>query len=48
MSLRGQLTEFKDHQVIREYRDGTMYIPLDNDTLQQILDNQLNTSNKTV
>ena len=40
ITLRAQLTEFREHQVIKEHKDNTLYIPLDNETLQQILDTQ--------
>lgn len=41
ITLRAQLKEFKEHQVIKEYpKDHTLYIPLGSEELQQILDNQ--------
>lgn len=46
MALRSQLTEFKDHKLVKQNRtsDGTehLIIPLDSDVLQQFLDHQEN------
>lgn len=46
ITLRAQLIEFKEHQVIKEYRDHTLFIPLDNVALQQLLDEQTKNSVK--
>ena len=40
ITLRAQLKEFREHHVVKEYKDNTLYIPLGIEQLQQILDNQ--------
>lgn len=46
VTLKSQLIEFKEHRVIKEYNDHTLYIPLDNVALQQLMDDQANNAVK--